>query len=430
MEGSGVMAQGQRWDLVVQAQFVAAITRHAIDLNTGSGQFQDFGDASKYYQTEPYNWYAKFLHQRDISFEGQTYAFAYDDVFDQSATISTPQPLRAKITLGTISGGGTTPPPPPPPTGDAVTTLYIDCPFAGGSAGFEVGNYTRAQLVAKGIQDNNLSSLRVQNGFRVELFAEDNFSGRSVTVTGDASCLTASNLNFNDVASSMRVSRVNTTTPPTGNTGNRIEAESFFASNDVQLEDSSEGGQNVGYINPGSFMAYENVAFPSTGTYQIEYRVASAIGGGVLSSDLDAGAVQLGQIDIPNTGGWQTYTTITQNVQVNAGTYNFGIFAVNGGWNIDWFRVTRVGNKDGLNASANNSVSSTVYPNPTTGTVSIQANAENITATVFDLQGRVVLEEKSIISGGEIQLSNLPKGVYIIQAVYADAIDTHQIIKR
>ncbi|WP_108869644.1 beta-1,3-glucanase family protein [Aquimarina aquimarini] len=100
MEGSGVMASGARWDLVVQAQMVAAITRHAVDLNVSSGVLQNFGDTSKYYQTWPYNWYSKFFHQPEISFESQTYTFAYDDVYNQSATIHTPHPRKAKITIG------------------------------------------------------------------------------------------------------------------------------------------------------------------------------------------------------------------------------------------------------------------------------------------------------------------------------------------
>lgn len=104
MEGSGVMASGTRWDLVVQAQMVAAITRHAVDLNVPSGVLQNFGDTSKYYKTWPYNWYSKFFHETDISFESQTYTFAYDDVYNQSATIHTPKPRNIKITIGGVDG--------------------------------------------------------------------------------------------------------------------------------------------------------------------------------------------------------------------------------------------------------------------------------------------------------------------------------------
>jgi len=121
-----------------------------------------------------------------------------------------------------------------------------------------------------------------------------------------------------------------------------IEAESFSAQNGVQTEACSEGGQNVGYIEANDWMAYPSITIPTSGNYRIDYRVASLNGGGRLSQDLNAGAIVLGALDIPNTGGWQNWTTISQTVYINAGTYNPGIFAVSGGWNINWFRFTRL----------------------------------------------------------------------------------------
>lgn len=121
-----------------------------------------------------------------------------------------------------------------------------------------------------------------------------------------------------------------------------IEAESFSAQNGVQTEACSEGGQNVGYIEANDWMAYPSITIPTSGNYRIDYRVASQNGGGRLSQDLNAGAIVLGALDIPNTGGWQNWTTISQTVYINAGTYSPGIFAVSGGWNINWFRFTRL----------------------------------------------------------------------------------------
>ncbi|MHA7059487.1 glycoside hydrolase family 64 protein, partial [Aquimarina sp. M1] len=180
MEGSGVMASGDRWDLVVQSQMVAAITRHAVDLNMPSGALQNFGDSSKYYQTWPYNWYSKFFHRTDISFESQTYTFAYDDVYDQSATIHTPNPTNIKITLGKIDGNSTPDNPP--------VRLYLDCPFSGTAVGLSEGSYTMTQLAALGIPNDNVSSLRVQPGYKATLYWDDNFSGASLVKTSDDSC--------------------------------------------------------------------------------------------------------------------------------------------------------------------------------------------------------------------------------------------------
>jgi hypothetical protein len=98
----------------------------------------------------------------------------------------------------------------------------------------------------------------------------------------------------------------------------------------------------VGYIETADWLAYNSINIPTSGSYRIEYRVASANGGGSLSLDLNAGAIVLGAVNIPATGGWQTWATVSHNVTINAGTYNFGIYAQAGGWNINWFRITKI----------------------------------------------------------------------------------------
>ncbi|HYC84935.1 MAG TPA: glycoside hydrolase family 64 protein, partial [Chryseosolibacter sp.] len=150
MEGSGVLAEGGQWDKVVQAQICAAINRHAIDLNLATGATQDFATDSKYYITSPFNWYCKFWHQTDISHNGLTYAFCYDDVFDKSSTINAPSPTRATITIGGFAG-----------LPQGVTTVYKDCSYSGSAVGLPVGDYTLSAMNARGILNDDISSLRV-----------------------------------------------------------------------------------------------------------------------------------------------------------------------------------------------------------------------------------------------------------------------------
>ena len=45
---------------------------------------------------------------------------------------------------------------------------------------------------------------------------------------------------------------------------------------------------------------------------------------------------------MPATGGWQNWATVSQTVNINAGTYNVGVFAAQGGWNINWIRFTKL----------------------------------------------------------------------------------------
>jgi beta-glucanase (GH16 family) len=217
------------------------------------------------------------------------------------------------------------------PTG--VATVFQHCAYTGYGVGLPEGSYTRAQLVSRGVVDNDLSSLRVNAGYQVTLFDGDNFTGASVTKSADTTCLVADG--FNDRATSAVVSRV---TAPFTRT---LEAESFSLQLGTQLEACSEGGQNVGWIDTGDWLAYNNIAFPSSGNYRVEYRVASA-GGGRLSLDLNGGGILLGEVAVPATGGWQTWTTVSHTVSIAAGTYNVGVFAQQGGWNLNWIRITRL----------------------------------------------------------------------------------------
>lgn len=214
-----------------------------------------------------------------------------------------------------------------------VATVFQHCNYGGYSASLPEGRYTLAALQAKGVVNDDLSSLRVNAGYQVTLYQDDNFLGPSVTRTSDSACLTSDG--FNDRASSIVVSKV------TAPWSLGIEAESFSAQAGVQTEACSEGGSDVGWIDTGDWMAYNNITFPSSGTYRVEYRVAS-VGGGTLSLDLNAGGILLGQVAVPATGGWQNWTTVSHTVTVAAGTYNLGVFAQQGGWNINWIRITRL----------------------------------------------------------------------------------------
>lgn len=210
--------------------------------------------------------------------------------------------------------------------------LAQHCDYGGYRVGLTPGQYTLGQLMSKGVVNDDISSLRVQNGYRVELFQHDNFTGNMLVRTADDNCL--ANEGFNDDVSSVRVSAV-------GGFNRTIQAETYFAMNGVQLENTTDagGGQNVGWIDSGDWMAYNAITFPSSGQYTVEYRVASQSGGGRLSLDLDGGATLLGELNVPATGGWQNWTTISHTVNVNAGTYNLGLFAQTGGWNLNWIRI-------------------------------------------------------------------------------------------
>ncbi len=123
-----------------------------------------------------------------------------------------------------------------------------------------------------------------------------------------------------------------------------IQAEAFSNMSGVQTEATSDigGGLNVGWIDANDWLSYSNtnVTIPSTGTYTVEYRVASLNGTGRLRFEEAGGAIVYGFVNIGATGGWQNWVTIKHTVTLSAGVHKFGISATGGGWNFNWFRIT------------------------------------------------------------------------------------------
>lgn len=401
LEAKGALAWGGQWDLVVQAQIAAAINRHAIDLNLAVGAMQDFSTPSKYYVVNPYNWYAKFWHRTDISYNSRTYAFSYDDVFDQSATINAGSPLRATISIGGFAGTVTE---------NGVATAYKDCNYGGYAVSVPVGDYTLSAMTSRGILNDDISSLRVNSGYRVTLYEHDNFTGASIVVTADNSCLVGAG--WNDRASSMRVS-----TNTTNGFSVRKEAESWDFMSGVQTEttqDPTGGNLNVGWIDAGDWMAY-NFTIPTTGTYRVIYRVASPNAGRTLRLEKDAGATQLGTVTIPNTGSWQTWTNVAHNVTLPAGTYAIGLATSTGGFNINYFRIT-----SDLSANAASFEGSVVEigdsgielsPNPVKDQLAIRGHENVRVLKIFNMQGQRVMQVEK--PGSSVSVNALKPGLHI-----------------
>ncbi|MCB2407309.1 carbohydrate-binding protein [Hymenobacter lucidus] len=243
-----------------------------------------------------------------------------------------------------------------------------------------------------------------------------------------AAASTGCNVNWLNFAS--------TTPPPTSAT--TIQAEAFTSMQGVQVEATTDagGGQNVGYIDATDWLAYANVSFPTSGTYTIEYRVASP-SGSTLSSDLNAGSIQLGNVAIPATGGWQNWTTVSQTVTINAGTYSFGVYAQAGGWNFNWLRITKVATAarpagTTLAASGAGSLerSLELYPNPVARTLHFRAESALAGSSfeVIDITGRTVLQGQ--LAATDLDVSTLKAGVYTLRISAAgQASITRRFIK-
>ena len=91
----------------------------------------------------------------------------------------------------------------------------------------------------------------------------------------------------------------------------------FRMNTDVDIEAIPGGGYNVGYICQGEWLEYTiDVAY--AGEYQAVAHVASQESTGRFSLDVNGTSVS-GVVDVPSTGGWQTYTQVSFPVTLQAG---------------------------------------------------------------------------------------------------------------
>ena len=185
-----------------------------------------------------------------------------------------------------------------------------------------------------------------------------------------------------------------------------IQAEDFDSQNGVQLEPTSDigGGQNIGFIEDNDFVLYK-VRVNETATYDFDFRVATNSVGGDLKILVDD--VELGTLMIQNTGGWQSWTTISDQFDLTVGTYDLKfVFTGTAAYlfNINWVDIQKaiVTGKNPISTD-----SPILYPNPTKGIVHLSGNKS---WKVSSYLGVLISEGKS----NSIDLSSSPEGVYFV----------------
>ena len=89
---------------------------------------------------------------------------------------------------------------------------------------------------------------------------------------------------------------------------------------DIQPTTDTFGGYNLGWVKAGEWLNY-TFTVASAGLYTLDFRVASAGSNGQFHAEIDSANVT-GELTIPNTGNWQTWTTVSKSgVSLTAGTH-------------------------------------------------------------------------------------------------------------
>ena len=119
-----------------------------------------------------------------------------------------------------------------------------------------------------------------------------------------------------------------------GNTGGQ------YRNTDVDIESSSEGGYDVGWIAAGEWLNY-TVAVANAGAYTVQVRVASP-GGAAMHVGFNTASNVWVPVSIPATGGWQNWTTVSMTVTLSAGVQQMTLRADTSGFNLNYVTVAAV----------------------------------------------------------------------------------------
>jgi len=109
---------------------------------------------------------------------------------------------------------------------------------------------------------------------------------------------------------------------------------------DIQATTDTGGGYNIGWIDAGEWLEY-TVRVNNPGRYNVKVRVASSGTAGSLRL-LIGGTDLTGTWSVPNTGGYQTWTTLTKTVDLVPGQQILRFEALTAGFNLNWIEFEPV----------------------------------------------------------------------------------------
>lgn len=115
-----------------------------------------------------------------------------------------------------------------------------------------------------------------------------------------------------------------------GNTGGGYRTDDV----DIEATGDTGGGFNIGWVDAGEWLEYDVTS--TVASYELSVRVASPSGAGRLHIEVD-GINVTGTIAVPNTGSWQSYTTVTvPGIAISPGNHSLRVVFDAAGLNLNY----------------------------------------------------------------------------------------------
>jgi beta-glucanase (GH16 family) len=212
-----------------------------------------------------------------------------------------------------------------------------------------------------------------------------------------------------------------------GNNGSQ-----YRTSEDVDIEACTDtgGGYNVGWLAPNEYLEY-TVSVPTAGTYTIDTRVASLSTGGTFRVEFN-GVDKTGDVAVPVTGGWQTWTTVSESVSLSAGTQTMRFVPTASGFNVNYFDISAVTTAVSPDLQPLGNTLYPCYPNPFRSETTIRYVLREpaiVSLAVYDVTGRhvqtLVAAERNSAGPHEVVWNGRDAtGQVVAGGIYFSVLDT------
>lgn len=298
-------------------------------------------------------------------------------------------------------------------------TVFPEKNFQGEGINFERGKFSNYAITSQNFKLEQLSSLKIHEGFKIELFEEDNQAGRSVLLDSDIADLTTKD-----------ISSVFSWTI-TANGDQSLKGKTFYLKNkrsgmylSLEKENTTDGTILVQKELTGSDSQKWKFNHSSDGIYSIinqysrrsiQARDASDAEGGVLEQGIYLQKANQHSIMLP-TAVENEYKIMLQHsikyIAVEAGNENMSGATIIQTENLEnesaYWILEDISLSDNIILTINKST--LVYPNPAKNYLFINKTVSQI--IVSDAQGSRVVTKN--LSNNVLDISDLPCGVYFL----------------
>ncbi|MDR2728269.1 MAG: InlB B-repeat-containing protein, partial [Chitinispirillales bacterium] len=212
----------------------------------------------------------------------------------------------------------------------------------------------------------------------------------------------------------------------------KVNAEELTASlpecipnqNNPMCIGKENGITNIGWINPGDNATYMVNNIPRTGSYTMQFRIATGMDQSTFTvsvNDINVGTVRVSNTSENGSDGWNTYTTVTfdNDVFLNQGT-NKVVLNFQSAVNVDYFlflgeKAASVTFNGGVKTT-NKKLSNVAFKSASKGFSALLTNGHEFTSySLVDLQGREILKGKVQYGATELYFNNIRPGVMFLK---------------